>query len=71
MLDLFPKCHLIEIPFFILDQFKGMMAKVVSTSKLVEFSPLKTQPKCSIHESMDIMHLKHSHPNETKPQIKY
>jgi hypothetical protein len=47
-----------------------MMAKVVSTSKVVEFSPLKTHPKCSIHESMDIMHLKHSHPNETKPQIK-
>jgi hypothetical protein len=44
----------------------GMVAKLVSTSKVVEPSPSKTQQKCPIHESMNMMHLsKHAQPHET------
>jgi hypothetical protein len=40
--------------------------QLVSTSKVVEPSPSKTQLECPIHESMDMMHLsKHAQPHET------
>jgi hypothetical protein len=44
-----------------------MVAKLVSTSRVVEPFPLKTQQKCPIHESMNMMHLsKHAQPHPMK-----
>jgi len=56
-----------KYPSFLLDLYIGMVAKLVSTSRVVEPFPLKTQQKCPIHESMNMMHLsKHAQPHPMK-----